>query len=298
MITIKQIEAIYWIGRLGSFEAAARHLGTSQSAITRRIQDLETATRTSLFDRSTRTPTLNEKGQSAYRQAASILDLAGQMMDSLAATDLVDRSLDLGVTEVSALTWIPGFLAAMASSHPKLTLRLRVAGAEQLRDMLAKKQIDLAVLPEALWPPGFVAEPIAPLRASFCCARGRLPEGVPVTRELLQELHFIMQENVLFSQVIWRELAGTGAGSIPVVVSDGLLSSLAQVAAGRGVSLLPDFLLDAPAFGNAIQRLTTEIALPPLPYVAIFLEERQSSGMSTLIGSMRTACHFDKMMGA
>jgi hypothetical protein len=38
--------------------------------------------------------------------------------------------------------------------------------------------------------------------------------------------------------------------------------------------------------------------LPPLPYVAIFLEERQSSGMSTLIGSMRTACHFDKMMGA
>ena len=38
MVTFKQLEALYWIGTLGSFEAAAQHLETTQSAISKRIR--------------------------------------------------------------------------------------------------------------------------------------------------------------------------------------------------------------------------------------------------------------------
>lgn len=297
MITIKQIEAIYWIGRLGSFDAAARQLGTSQSAITRRIQELEAATQATLFDRSTRTPTLNKKGQSAYRQASGILDMTGQMIDSLAATDLVDKSLDLGVTEISALTWVPDFLATAATAFPKLTLRLRVAGAEHLHAMLTKKQVDLAVVPNILCPPGLATESLTSLDASFCCARGRLPTGVKVTTELLQELPFIVQENVLFSQIIWRELAATGTARTPVLVADGLFSIVAQIAAGRGMSLLPDVLLDTPPFSTALDRLESDIALPSLPYVVLYPEESRGTAISALVEALRAACHFDRMIG-
>ena len=52
MITLKQIEAIYWIVELGSFEAAAAKLNMSQSAISKRVQELEDAFGVSIFDLS------------------------------------------------------------------------------------------------------------------------------------------------------------------------------------------------------------------------------------------------------
>ena len=41
MLTFKQVEALFWIVELGSFEAAASKLNASQSAISKRIQELE-----------------------------------------------------------------------------------------------------------------------------------------------------------------------------------------------------------------------------------------------------------------
>lgn len=40
-ITFKQLEALYFSVRLGSFSAAAAHLSTTQSAISKRVGDLE-----------------------------------------------------------------------------------------------------------------------------------------------------------------------------------------------------------------------------------------------------------------
>ncbi|UQB79382.1 LysR family transcriptional regulator [Pseudomonas shirazica] len=58
MITFKQIEAVYWVARLGSFEAAADFLNTTQSAVSKRVQDLESRYGQPLFDRSRRSSQL------------------------------------------------------------------------------------------------------------------------------------------------------------------------------------------------------------------------------------------------
>ncbi|MDF3605779.1 LysR family transcriptional regulator [Paracoccus sp. DMF-8] len=52
--TLKQLETIYWIANLGTFERAALKLNTTQSAISKRIQELELAVGAELFDRSLR----------------------------------------------------------------------------------------------------------------------------------------------------------------------------------------------------------------------------------------------------
>lgn len=52
MLTFKQIEALYWTVRLGTFSASAQKLHTTQSAITKRIQELEADFDVALFDRS------------------------------------------------------------------------------------------------------------------------------------------------------------------------------------------------------------------------------------------------------
>ena len=48
--TIKQLEALYWAGKLGSFQAAAAHLHTSQSAIAKRIAELREIFQVRLID--------------------------------------------------------------------------------------------------------------------------------------------------------------------------------------------------------------------------------------------------------
>ena len=40
MFTIKQMEALYWVSTLGSFEAAADYLNMVQSTISKRIGEL------------------------------------------------------------------------------------------------------------------------------------------------------------------------------------------------------------------------------------------------------------------
>ena len=51
VITIKQVEAFYWTVKLGTFTAAAERLHTTQSAITKRIQEIESTFEIALFDR-------------------------------------------------------------------------------------------------------------------------------------------------------------------------------------------------------------------------------------------------------
>ena len=41
MFTIKQMEALYWVSTLGSFEAAADFLNLAQSSVSKRLGELE-----------------------------------------------------------------------------------------------------------------------------------------------------------------------------------------------------------------------------------------------------------------
>ena len=42
-MTLKQLETFYWVCRLGGFAAAARHMHSTQSGVSMRIQDLESS---------------------------------------------------------------------------------------------------------------------------------------------------------------------------------------------------------------------------------------------------------------
>src|SRR5438445_6930346 len=67
---------------LGSFSAAARKLGKQQSTVSEAIANLEIDLGVTLFDRSTRRPTLTEHGRAMLVHAQQVLE----------ASDRLDRS--------------------------------------------------------------------------------------------------------------------------------------------------------------------------------------------------------------
>ena len=86
MFTFKQLEAVYWVVKTGGFAQAASKLHTTQSAISKRVHDLEELFDTPLFDRSQRNAHLTEKG------ITRLLVEAGQQINTaFLQSGLVDR---------------------------------------------------------------------------------------------------------------------------------------------------------------------------------------------------------------
>ena len=74
MVTFKQLEALYGITQLGGFAPAANKLHATQSALSKRIRELEALFDTPVFDRSLRTSCLTEKGEEMFLIARQLLD--------------------------------------------------------------------------------------------------------------------------------------------------------------------------------------------------------------------------------
>src|SRR5688572_11565963 len=81
MITLKQIEALHWIAELGSFERAAAQLNTTQSTVSKRIQQLEAAMGKPLFDRSQRGAQLTEWSEQILVVGREMLALQHRMLE-------------------------------------------------------------------------------------------------------------------------------------------------------------------------------------------------------------------------
>jgi DNA-binding transcriptional LysR family regulator len=78
-MTLKQLETFYWVCRLGGFAAAAKHLHSTQSAVSMRIQDLESSLGVPLFDRNQRSARLTAKGQDLIQYAERLMTAASEI---------------------------------------------------------------------------------------------------------------------------------------------------------------------------------------------------------------------------
>ena len=69
-LTLDQMRVLVAVAETGSFSAASRKLGRVQSAVSQAVRAMETTLGVTLFDRSTKTPTLTEAGAAIVRGRA------------------------------------------------------------------------------------------------------------------------------------------------------------------------------------------------------------------------------------
>src|SRR5687768_7211733 len=122
MLTFKQLEAVYWIVRLGGFSQAAHKLHTTQSAVSKRIQEVESLLGSPVFDRSLRSARLSDMGEEVYVMAERLLDEREAHMRRLLKGGDQERHVRIGVTEVTAMTWLPRLVERLHEEYPKVTI--------------------------------------------------------------------------------------------------------------------------------------------------------------------------------
>jgi DNA-binding transcriptional LysR family regulator len=159
-MNFKQYEAFYWIGRLGSFRAAARHLRTAQPTISARIRELEEVVGVDLFDRAARNARLTPKGHELMAYAAQLIALANDVQQRVGTRESLTGRVGFGATNTHAMTWLPELARRVARTHPGLVLEFAIDTSESLRALIERGHLDLGVLAGPFDSRKLAAEPV------------------------------------------------------------------------------------------------------------------------------------------
>jgi DNA-binding transcriptional LysR family regulator len=129
----------------GSFAAAARRIGRSESAVSLQLKRLEEQIGEPVFVRNGKQMTLTRAGARLVDYARRLLDLNDEAL-SATSQNTIDGSVRLGVPHDVAETWLPAVIAGFRRCHPAATLQVTEGRSSILLSRLADNQIDLAVI--------------------------------------------------------------------------------------------------------------------------------------------------------
>ena len=129
-----------------SFSLAAEHLHLTQSAVSKRIQQLEQHLNTPLFDRHNRTISLTEAGHALLPRARQILDLVADTEQELHSFDSeVSGTLSLATSHHIGLHRLPPVLREFTARYPAAQLNLSFMGSERAYQAIMLRQVELAL---------------------------------------------------------------------------------------------------------------------------------------------------------
>ncbi len=145
-MTLKQLEAFYWAATCANFFTAAERLHLTVSSLSKRLVELEASLNCVLFDRTGHRATLTSEGELLLPKVRQLLAGAAELKASVAQSPGLTGRCVFGVGELTALTWLPRFVALARETHPALTLEPYVDIGARLEDRLEKGILDFAVI--------------------------------------------------------------------------------------------------------------------------------------------------------
>lgn len=239
------LEVFAKVAAAGSFSAAGRALGLSQTMVTKHIAALEARLGVKLFHRSTRRLSITEAGRSYLETSERIL----ADIDAAEAAVAADRVEPRGLLRLNApvafgTRQIAPLLSEFAQRHPLVTVELGLN--DRLVD-LADEGWDSAIRIGSLSDSSLIARRIAPCRTVVCAAPSYLAaRGNPRTVSHLANHNCL---GYTLSRVTGVDRWAFGArGEITVPVSGNLRANNGEALrtaaiAGQGLAYLPSFIV-------------------------------------------------------
>lgn len=145
----------------GSITDAASALSISQSALSRRIQQLEEHLGAQLLVRSQRGVVLTEMGRLVVNEGRILTARYAQLRERIQAHLALDMGhvrVGGGATAVSYL--LPGPIAHFARSHPKVVFQLKEAGSREIEQDVLGERLELGVVTLPTHSPDLHATPL------------------------------------------------------------------------------------------------------------------------------------------
>ncbi|EHA15096.1 LysR family transcriptional regulator [Halomonas sp. HAL1] len=297
MITFKQIETLYWISELGNFSAAADKLNTTQSAISKRISELETACNIELFDRTGRNSKLTDKGNELLMMSKGLLDRREEILERMCSKDVLYKRFRIGVTELTALTWLPSLVKMIEDNYPRVMLEPQVELSSTLFSKLNDDSLDLVIVPDVMEDVRYNVVPLKSVENAWMCKPGYFSIDKPIKLQELSQLNVLAQGANSGTGLIYdRWLTQHNIKTSKSLTSNNLVAQIGLTLSGIGVSYLPYKAFRPLIESGQLNIIETVPKLPQVRYAVIYRSDRNSQLYQDVADYAQACCDFSKLL--
>ena len=262
----------------GSFTATADKLDMSRAMVTRYVAELEQWLGARLLQRTTRSVTLTDAGETCLRRSQQMLALMENVEEETATSSggelrgqlRLTCSMSVGYAHVAAV------LSDFLTLHPQLKIDLNASeGALNLVDA----RIDLAIRISAQPDPMLIARPLARCDSLLVAAPSYLQRhGAPTLPQDLAQHRCLSHAN--FGKSVWHLARGNESEKVSVVSPFSANESTALMKAaiaGGGIAMLPTYLANPNVAMGALQVVLPDWQVPALTIYALYPSRRNLS---------------------
>lgn len=274
-IQISHLKTLIAIDQEGSFGAAARRVGRTQSAVTQQMQILEQILETPLFVAKGRKRELTEAGNALLRHSREIISMCNYAI----ATSRLSQQTDvirIGAPHEVAEDILPPALEKFAAVWPSSRAIIHIERSPSLMEMLEEGRLDLAISTRR--SDNYKSALLMNLPTCWITSKDWIADdGAPWPL-------ILTDEPSMFRRMALSALDLAGQSYVERVTSPSLVGVKTAIAAGLGITART-----ATAFEDGVKILDDKDGLPPLPDVSFYLhqsEEGTSPSSKDLFGLM------------
>lgn len=145
MLDLHLLRNFVVVARTGSVSLATAQIGRTQSALSMQMHRLEETIGQPLFHRSGSGMRLTAAGEKLRAHAEVLLAQHDAIMSDMSGVGL-KGTLSLGCPEDYSIAFLPALLKGFCAQYPDVELRMVCAPTLELRPLLARRQIDMALV--------------------------------------------------------------------------------------------------------------------------------------------------------
>jgi DNA-binding transcriptional LysR family regulator len=253
---------------------AAKHLNATQSAVSKRVLELEGSLGVKLFESINRTQ-LTLKGREILGDLEKMLELQRNIMLRVSDEAMYAGLFRLGVSEMVALTWLPTLVGAVKRAFPRLVLEPSVNLTSVLWTQMRNQRLDMIICPlMGTEESGFSSTTLGIMSARWMCKPGLLPAPDERGRHSLQTMQrqplLTYSEGSRLHLELTHLLQQAGAHFDQVIYCNSMIALAELATAGLGVTCLPDEYFRIYVQQGDLQILQCSVRPPELEYRAIY----------------------------
>lgn len=283
-MTLKQLEAFYWAATCSSFALAAERVHLSVSSLSKRIAELESSLGQPLFDRAGHRALLTDAGTRVLPLASAMLQQAERLHQEMGASGGLRGPCRLGVGELTALTWLPRWVAAIHAAHPDLQVSVHVDVGAALAERLDNGELDVAVIAGAATRGAITSVPLARARFVWCTAAGRQGDPPAMDADVLQTQALVsLPQSSGVTHLIDDWLREAGARPARRLACNHWGAIVGLLAHGSGIGLLPEGWARALCGRGVLRELPSPVPLGLLDYAL----HRRRDDPRPLVGALQ-----------
>ncbi|MBF6636436.1 LysR family transcriptional regulator [Rouxiella silvae] len=279
---LKGIDLFVCVADAGSFTAAGKKMNLTSSAISKGIARLESRLKVKLFQRTTRTLSLTDKGIAFYRTCMAVLTDLEEAQLSMQAEDTEPRGricIDLPAA-YGRLHVLPVILKFI-ENYPLITPH--ISFSDRFVDPIVEG-IDIIVRigGSNIWSNALGHRYLGAQRVVFCASPAYIKKyGEPKTKEDLEDHHCIVYGEGNGRLTAWHFVGEnpneTERRVLPgrIAVGDGEGQLIAALA-GHGITQLPMWLIKSQLEEGSLVQVLPNLATDGLAINLAWLKSRQT----------------------